>query len=293
MRRDDVRFRSGDSECAGWLYRPEAAAGEVACVVLAHGFGALKEARLDAYAERFAAAGHAALVFDYRHFGDSGGKPRQLLDVGHQHADWRSAIAYARSRDAIDPDRIVLWGSSYGGGHVLAIAAADHRVRAVIAQVPYADGPATLRAAGAADLARLVAAGLRDQVGALIGREPYLIPIVGPPGTTAAMNSPDAEPGYRTMFPDGFEWRNEFAARAALRTGVYSPGRRAGQITAPLLVCLATGDAVTPPGAARKAAVRAPRGELREYPGGHFDIYVGETFECAVSDQLGFLARHV
>ena len=82
MRRDDVRFRSGDSDCAGWLYRPEAAAGEVACVVLAHGFGALKEARLDAFAERFAAAGHAALVFDYRHFGDSGGEPRQLLDVG-------------------------------------------------------------------------------------------------------------------------------------------------------------------------------------------------------------------
>jgi alpha-beta hydrolase superfamily lysophospholipase len=95
------------------------------------------------------------------------------------------------------------------------------------------------------------------------------------------------------MFPEGFEWRNEFAARAALRTGVYSPVRRAGGIIAPLLVCLATADAVTPPDAARRAAVRAPRGELREYPGGHFDIYVGETFERAVADQVGFLARHL
>ena len=200
---------------------------------------------------------------------------------------------WARDGEAIDPDRIALWGSSYGGGHVLAIAATDARVRAVIAQVPYADGPATLRAAGAADVARLTAAGLRDQIGALFGRDPYLIPIVGPPGTTAAMNSPDAEPGYRTMFPEGFEWRNEFAARAALRTGVYSPVRRAGGIIAALLVCLATADAVTPPDAARRAAVRAPRGELREYPGGHFDIYVGETFERAVADQVGFLARHL
>ena len=57
---------------------------------MAHGFGACKEGRLDAFAERFAAAGMAALVFDYRHFGASTGEPRQLIDIDRQHADWQA-----------------------------------------------------------------------------------------------------------------------------------------------------------------------------------------------------------
>jgi fermentation-respiration switch protein FrsA (DUF1100 family) len=76
-----------------------------------------RDQRLDAFAERFARAGLAALVFDYRHFGDSQGEPRQLLDIGRQLADWRAAIGYARTVDGIDPARIALWGSSFSGGH--------------------------------------------------------------------------------------------------------------------------------------------------------------------------------
>ena len=72
MRREDVRFRSGDCRVRRVAVSgPRPPRTRSACVVLAHGFGGVKEARLDAYAERFAAAGYAALVFDYRHFGDS------------------------------------------------------------------------------------------------------------------------------------------------------------------------------------------------------------------------------
>jgi uncharacterized protein len=293
LAREDVRFESGDDRCAAWLYRPQETVTDVACVVMAHGFGALKEARLDAYAERFAAAGYAALVFDYRHFGDSEGEPRQLLEIGRQHADWRAAVAHARSVEGIDADRIVVWGSSFSGGHVIVVAAADHRVAAAIAQIPHTDGLAALRSAGPANTARLTAAGLRDQAGALIGRDPYLIPIVGPPGSLAAMNSPDAEPGYSALYPPGFPWRNEFSARAALRLAGYSPLRKARAVSCPLLVQVAADDVVTPPDPARKAAQRAARGELREYPGGHFDVYLGDAFERIVADQLAFLRRHV
>ena len=293
MGREEIAFRSGDADCAGWLYRPDAAGDSLACVVLGHGFGALKEARLDAYAERLCGVGHVVLVFDYRHFGASGGEPRQLLDVGRQHQDWRAAIAHARALEGVDPERIALWGSSYGGGHVIAIAASDGRVRAAVAQAPHTDGIATLRAVGAPDIIRLTAAGIRDLAGSLVGRRPYLIPIVGPPGTLAAMNSPDAEPGYRALYPPGFEWRNQVGARAVLRVGTYSPGRRAKDVGCPLLVQIATEDAVTPPGPATRVAERAPRGELRSYPCRHFDIYVGELFERAVADQVDFLERHL
>ncbi len=76
----DVEFRSDDAICRGWLYLPQSAQPSPV-IVMAHGLGAIREMRLDAYAERFAAAGYTCLVFDYRHFGASDGEPRQLLDI--------------------------------------------------------------------------------------------------------------------------------------------------------------------------------------------------------------------
>ena len=75
---------------------------------MAHGLAAVKEMRLDAYAERFAAKGYHVLVFDYRHFGGSEGSPRQLLDIGKQHADWAAAVDYAQpDRRWTVPGRVV------------------------------------------------------------------------------------------------------------------------------------------------------------------------------------------
>ena len=98
----------------------------------------VRDQRLPAYAERFAEAGLAALLFDYRHFGASGGEPRQLLDIGRQLEDWRTAIAYARGLDGIE--RVGLFGSSFGGGHAIELAATEPGVAAVVAQCPMTDG---------------------------------------------------------------------------------------------------------------------------------------------------------
>ncbi|MDQ3729354.1 MAG: alpha/beta hydrolase [Actinomycetota bacterium] len=293
LTRTKLRFTSGETECAAVLVQPESS-GPVPCVVLGHGFGALKEGGPIRSAERFAAAGFAGLAFDYRYFGESGGEPRQLLDIKKQLSDWRAAIAYARTLDGVDPERIALWGSSFSGGHVIVLAAEARRVRAVIAQAPHIDGIKTLAQLGPANAARLTLAGVRDGVGALLGREPHRIPLVGPPGTTAAMTTPDAEPGYRSIYDEGFEWRQDFVPRVALAMPLYRPGRRAADVECPLLVQVASNDSITPPGPAIEAAGKAPRGELVTYAGlGHFDIYRGEHFERAVADQTDFLTRHL
>jgi dienelactone hydrolase len=292
MDRRDVSFDSGGERIAAWLYGPDAPPGHP-IVVLAHGFGGVRTARLDAFARRFADAGMAALVFDYRHFGDSGGEPRQLLDIPRQLDDWRCAVAFARSVEGVDPQRVAIWGTSFSGGHVIEIAAEDHRIAAAVSQAPFVDGLSALGAAGPRNMLRLTVAGLRDELARLRGRPPHRIPVVGPRGTVAVMNSPDAEPGYRALFSTRDEFRNEVAARVGLRVGTYRPIRHAARVACPWLVVVADRDAVTPPGSALKAAARAPRSEVRRFDAEHFDIYVGDTFERVVADELAFLERHL
>jgi dienelactone hydrolase len=292
VKRLDVEFASEQDTCAAWLYVPDGN-GPFAAVVLAHGWTGVREQRLDAYAMRFADAGLAALVFDYRHFGASSGQPRQLLDIKRQLADWAAAVTFARSRAEIDSARIAVWGTSFSGGHVVETAARDPQIAAVVAQAPFADGLRNLPSLGLRLALRLTAAGLRDQIGAALGRPPHMLPSVGPPGSLAVMTTPDAEPGFRSIDPPGSTWRNEAAARIALRVSSYRPGRHSDRIAAPILFAIAAEDAITPPAFARAAAARARNSEVRTYPGGHFDIYVGTEFERAVADQVDFLSRHL
>jgi dienelactone hydrolase len=295
VQRTDHVFWSTDAQCAAWLYRPQpSGAGPVPCVVLASGFSGTRDQRLDAFAERFAAAGLAALVFDYRHFGDSGGEPRQLLDIGRQLADWQAAIGYARTLDGIDPARIALWGSSFSGGHVMTLAARDPAIAAVVSQVAFADGLKTLPQLGGLGQALwLTREGLRDQLGALRGKPPRMVAAVGPPGSKAVMNKPDAEAGNRAITPPGSTWRNEVSARIALHIGRYRPARQAAKIHCPILFCVGDNDDLTAPGLVLEAARKAPRAEVKHYPIGHFDIYTGQWFDRGVADQAGFLTRHL
>lgn len=260
---------------------------------MAHGWSGVREQRLDAFAERFADAGLAVLVFDYRHFGASGGEPRQLLDINRQREDWRAAVAYARGLEGIDPERIALWGTSFSGGHVIDTAAADRRVAAVVAQVPFVDGLANLPRLGPRHALRLVREALRDSFHAATGRPPHMVAAVGPPGSLAVMNSPDAEPGFRALNPPGLDWPNQTAARIMLRVGSHRPIRRAREVGCPILFVIADDDVVTPPDLAAKAASRAPRAEVRRHPGGHFDVYVGELFEQVVAEEQEFLLRQL
>jgi hypothetical protein len=78
-----------------------------------------------------------------------------------------------------------------------------------------------------------------------------------------------------------------------MRLGTYRPGRRSRRIRCPWLVAVCENDAITPPQPAIAAARRAPRGELRTYPAGHFDIYRGPIYDQAVTDQIDFLHRHL
>jgi len=251
---------------------------------MAHGLSGTRRDRLGAFAERFAAAGFAALVFDHRGFGDSGGEP-DLFDPARQLEDWAAAIAFARALPEIDPDRVVTFGSSMGGGNALAAAAADPDVAAAISQVPFLDILRQAYRSSPRVRAQTIHAAIRGD---------YL-PAVGQPNEAALINAPGGEEGWRRVVTIGEDsrWRNRVSSRWLLGRP-FRPAHHAAKLHCPWLVCVGEADRVARPGPAISAARRAPKGELRTYPGvDHFDIYDGPAHEAFVSDQLDFLRRHL
>lgn len=290
--RTPTSFSSGGVRCDAWLYLPKSS-DPSPVIVMAHGLGATKEMRLDAYAQRFVAAGFVCLVFDYRHFGASDGTPRQLLSVKKQLADWRAAIAHARSLPQVDESYVVAWGTSFGGGHALTLAAEDQGLAAAIAQCPFTDGMASAMAGNPIINSKVTFAALRDRVGSLRGAEPLYLPNAAAPGTTSFMNAPDALPGMLAIAGSDSDFDNRLTARSALDVLRYSPGRHAERIGCPVYVALCDPDTVAPNKPAARQLAESPLVEVRTYSVGHFDIYLGEPFEIAVADYLTFLAKHV
>lgn len=141
--RADIAFDANGTTLRGWFYTPNSGAAPFPTVVMAHGFTALKEMGLDDYAEVFAAAGLAVVVYDQRNFGDSEGSPRHEIDPIAQMRDYRHALTYAEARPDVAADRLAIWGTSYSGGLVLMAAALDRRVRCVVSQVPFISGAAS------------------------------------------------------------------------------------------------------------------------------------------------------
>jgi len=132
-----VVFSSEGATLRGLLYLPESQTEEKPpLVVMAHGTSATINMVTDRYAEVFCRAGLAVLLYDHRNFGRSEGEPRQEINPWVQCRGYRDAVTFAESLDAIDSERIGLWGDSYTGGQVVVVGAIDQRVKVIVAQVP-------------------------------------------------------------------------------------------------------------------------------------------------------------
>ncbi|HMT48646.1 alpha/beta hydrolase [Dietzia sp. UBA5065] len=298
----DVTFRSGSGEhaadCRAW-FLPAAGAepgSERPCVVMAHGLGGTADSGLMPFAEAFAAAGYAALAFDYRGFGRSGGRPRQVVSPERQQEDYRAAIAAAAAQPGVDPARIVLWGCSLAGGHVLEVARGRADIAAVISMVPLVDGRAAAVAAARqhrpASLLRSTGTAIAARAVTALGRAEPMVPLTGPPGSTALLSLDGYEQAYTSVA--GPTWRNEVGASIGTELGSFRPGRHADDLAGvPLLVQIADLDRSAPPHAAATAAFSA-RAEVRHYPGDHFDLFAGRPcHDRAVAHAVHFLRRHV
>jgi len=277
--RSDIEFATADGTILrGWHYVPQGA-GPFPTIVMAHGFAAVKEMYLDAYAEAFAAAGLASLVYDNRNLGASDGTPRQELDPWLQIRDYSDAITFAQGLPRTDPARIGIWGSSYSGGHVLVVGAIDRRVRAVVSQVPLISGYHGFRRIVRADhLGPSFAMFAEDRRLRASGAAPQTLPVVSAdPMQPSALPTAESHAWFTTTHAARApSWRNEVTLRS-LEYGLgYEPGAYISQISpTPLLLVVAQDDTLAVTDLALAAYERAlePK-RLVLLKGGHFDAYV-------------------
>jgi dipeptidyl aminopeptidase/acylaminoacyl peptidase len=283
---------SGD-EIEAWFYEPDGD-GPHPAVVLAHGFAAVKAGGLAPFAEAFRRQGLAAIPFDYRHWGGSSGQPRDVTSVPGQRADYRTVIDWAMAQPSIDATRVFVWGTSFSGLHAVELAATDDRLRGAIAQNPLVDGLAGTRMSRPGQLLRLLAVGVEDRLGSLLGRPPRYVPAAVAPGEFGAIANDQAFGGLEIIRPkDGTEWRNRVAARSILGIAAHRPVRKAADIRCPILLVVGENDTIAPAGPALKVAERAPKSELYRSRGGHYDVYEGGAdYDNVVRVEVEFLRRH-
>jgi dienelactone hydrolase len=271
--------------------------------VLAHGFSGTMDWILPDIASRFVGAGLAVLAFDYRHLGKSEGSPRQIVDVQEQRKDLRNAVEFVRRRPDIDPRRIGLWGTSLGGSHVIALAAEDPGIAAVVANAPALDvlvganisakikkqGGTTIQFASTT--MKLLASALLDRIRALLGLSPYYLAVYGPAGR-AFFTDPALADRFAAVEKNSPTWENRVAARFLLQAPRYIEGTIA-RITAPILFSLASRDLEVSSDFIKEVAKESPRSQVNEYAADHFDLYHGAMFEQVVADQTEFLTEHL
>lgn len=295
--RQDVEFDAKGTTLRGWLFTPDQGGGPFPTVIATHGFGATKEMYVDRYAEAFADAGIACLLYDHRNFGASDGEPRQEVDPWAQAEDYRDAITFASTREECDAERIGLFGTSYSGGHVLVVAAADKRVKCVYAQVPaISGGTGSSRFIRSDAVAEVRAMFDQDRLARFAGEAPAVVPMISDdPAAMVALPDRETYDWYQTIEPERLEgWRNEVTVRSIEMLWGYEPGFFIHKVSpAPLMMVVMSGDVLAHADLAFAAYERAlePK-KLVSLPGGHFSVY-NEHFEKTLELSTGWFAEHL
>lgn len=286
-------FRSAGIRCAATLHVPEGT-GPFPAILMVHGWGGVQDALTLPFYAPFNRAGFVVMTFDYAGWGQSDGTPRNVINPWHRERDVESALRHLRDQPQIDARRIVLWGTSFGGGHVVQLAARHPELLGAIAQVPMLDGMAAVKAVPLLRMARFGWSGLTDL---LRGDKPIYLPVVGAEGKWSSMDRDGAalamQNGLQAMAdhlgPEAPPYDNRVAARSLLTMGLYRPFRRLRDVMVPLLIVGATRDTVAPFVERRIRALNNPRIRLETLDANHFDPYFEPAFSTNLGYQLDFL----
>ena len=282
--REDVEFESCGATLRGWLYRSEVASGPA--VVMAHGLSAVKEMFLDDYAEAFVGVGLTVLAYDHFGIGASEGEPRQSPSPDLHLQGYRDAVAWVASQPFVDADRIGLWGSSLSGGEVIMLAVEALPIACAVAQVPNLGEGAPVLSAGSLAV-------FTDAVES--GRADAMIPAVAATADGAGVMFVDDAYGWftRVSAERAPAWRNEVLVSGLMEVAARQPIADLPNARVPLLLVVAPGDTLTPPGPANAVAAATPNVRVVEIPGNHFAAYEGDGFTASSTAAIDWFRTHL
>jgi fermentation-respiration switch protein FrsA (DUF1100 family) len=286
-----VSYYSEGVKISAVLYAPDGAGPDrpLPGIVLCHGFTGIKELILPDYARRFAGAGYVALAFDYRGFGESEGERGRLIPL-EQVRDIRNSITFMETLDEVNPERIGLWGTSYGGANVIHVAGVDERAKCVVAQVGFGDGGRGLSSRPPEETAPI-----REMIGnerkkrVLTGESTMVDPFM-------ILNDADSKAFFEEAMKELPGLKTQIPLETAEATLEHRPEDVAHRI-APraLLLIAAEHDVPTPPDEFRSVYAKAGDPKKLVVIEGirHYDIYSGEPFELSVKEALDWYGQHL
>lgn len=274
MKKLSAEFESDGVTLRGWFARPHLEQN-TPIIILVHGLSGIAAIDLADYAEKFVAQGFACFAYDHRNWGESDGLPRSETDPWRQVADIREAISFVRSQPWVDTERIAMWGTSYGGGHVLTVSALDTRLKCAVAQVPLTSGSKTFdtwvpKAKQDEFLNKLAA----DRDARFQGESPRTVPAAAEGGETAE---------WIACKDTNHAYVNELTIRSFELLRTYEPESFVETITStPILMVIATNDSTTPTQWQRDVFSKlAEPKKLVEVEGRHYDVYMNGLAEAA------------
>lgn len=275
------------NEIASTVHSPDNAASGPT-IILCHGFCGIQEILLPQFAEAFVKAGFTAITFDYRGFGASGGERGRLVPA-MQVEDILSVIQWCQSLPEVNRTRLGLWGTSFGGCHVMAAAADNPDICCVVSQLAFADGEVIVTGKMTADEKKDFIATLNKMADkkALTGKEMFV-------AITRVLNDEESKTffeSHKAQYP-AMDIKIPFLT--IRETVNYKPALSAAQVICPTLTVAAGLDTVNPPeqAVALHHAVNSPEKKLHIEEGAkHYDIYSGPHFRNIVALQIDWFKR--
>lgn len=292
LRATKSTFQAEGALCAATLYAPLHAdpAQALPAILMVGGWGSIQRAMTSSFTHSFVEAGFAVMEFDFPGWGDSGGFPRQGINPWRRTRVADTALAHLKAQPMVAAQRITLWGTSFGGGHVVDLAAQHPEVKGAIVQVPMLDGLAATLATPLPRMMKMSALGLMDLIkpGA-----PICIPTLEREGEFGTMDRDGAweamELAQAALKDQGYD--NRVAARSIYTMPLYRPWRRLKDVKVPMLMIGATRDTVAPFVSDKVRRVGNPNIEVIEIDANHFDPYFAPLFPQVLAAQLKFLRR--
>lgn len=281
-------FLSDNICCAATLHTPiESQQDLLPAILMVHGWGGIQDALTKDFTQHFLQAGFAVMSFDYAGWGKSEGQPRNEINPWQRLRDAENALAHLKRQPQIDKTRIVLWGTSFGGGHVVDLAAKHSELMGAIAQVPMLDGMASVKSIPLPHLLRLGAYAFADLI--RFGN-PVYIPVVGPIGKLSTMDRDGANDAMQRGIQEAqLDYDNRVTARSVLTMGLYQPFKRLKKIRIPTLLVAADNDTVAPFIEKKIRNLGNSFITTRHLNANHFEPYFEPTLTLNLGYQLEFL----